>query len=284
MKPHLRRATGHTLLELTIAVALGLAVTVGAVSLYSAQRVAYGRAGDASTIHDAGVTALTLIGQQIQMAGFVPADPVLTGAGGSDLAPPLVGCSAARPVAAGDDIVCKALSGQSDGIAVRYVGDIVSTWPSATGQPTDCLGQTSGSSAAEPSAGVLIVNRYHATPSESTGEPELYCGGTGNARSSQPLVQGVERLRIRYWLAGGQSAVDASAIAPGQWHSVVAVDLCVLVRGAPSGRRTRYTDCDGLTRVGADMRARQAFWRRVALRNNESGSNGGVPGNEGAAV
>jgi type IV pilus assembly protein PilW len=53
---------GHTLVELVIAIALGLVVTVGAVSLYRAQRAAFGRAGDAMQIREAGLTALTLIG------------------------------------------------------------------------------------------------------------------------------------------------------------------------------------------------------------------------------
>jgi type IV pilus assembly protein PilW len=30
----------------------------------------------------------------------------------------------------------------------------------------------------------------------------------------------------------------------------------------------RYIDCDDASALGADMRARQAFWRRVAIRNH----------------
>ena len=70
----LSRHCGHTLIELIIALALGLVVTTGAVSLYRSQRAAFGRADDAIRIRDAGLTALTLIGQQVQMAGFIPAD------------------------------------------------------------------------------------------------------------------------------------------------------------------------------------------------------------------
>ena len=38
-----------------------------------------------------------------------------------------------------------------------------------------------------------------------------------NLGSAQPLVEGIERLRVKYWLAGAQTALDASALAPGQW-------------------------------------------------------------------
>ncbi|WP_341313146.1 PilW family protein [Paraburkholderia sp. IMGN_8] len=268
MMQRLHMARGHTLAELVIAIALGLVVTAGAVSLYTTQRAAFERSGDSVRVREAGLIALTLIGQQLQMAGFVPAD-----AARFNSPPPLFGCSSGRPVGADDGLACEALASHSDGVAVRYVGDNISTWPSATGQSTDCLGQSvTSNSAALGGQGVSVVNRYFARISGSTGEPELYCEGNGKAGSAQPLVEGVERVRLRYWLAGGLSAIDASAVSADQWAKVVAVDLCVLVRGAPLGRRLRYVDCDGASVVGVDKRARQAFWRRVAIRNQAEDS------------
>jgi type IV pilus assembly protein PilW len=267
MTQRLYVARGHTLVEFVIAIALGLVVTAGAVSLYTTQRNVFEHSSDAMRIREAGLTALTLMGQQLQMAGFVPADVVRFTS-----PPPLFGCSGGRPAGADDSVVCETLPGHSDGLVVRYVGDNVSTWPSATGQSTDCLGQAvANDGAALGGQGVLVVNRYFARASGSTGEPELYCEGNGKTGSAQPLVEGVERVRLKYWLAGGLGAIDASAVATGQWAKVVAVDLCVLVRGAPQGRSTRYVDCDGVSAVGVDMRARQAFWRRVAIRNHAEG-------------
>lgn len=255
---------GHTLVEFVIAMALGLLVTAGAVSLYTTQRSAFDHASDSIRIREAGLTALTLIGQQLQMAGFVPADvarynrPV-----------PMFGCSGGRPTGADDSLACETLPSHSDGVAVRYVGDNVSTWPSTNGQTTDCLGQAvTGGSAALGDQGVLVVNRYFARVSGSTGEPELYCEGNGKTGAAQPLVEGVERVRIKYWVAGGQAAIDAWAMMADQWAKIVAVDLCVLVRGAPQGQhRARYVDCDGVSVLAADSRPHQAFSRRVAIRN-----------------
>jgi type IV pilus assembly protein PilW len=255
---------GHTLIELVIALALGLIVTAGAVSLYTTQRAAFDRANNALRMRDAGLTALTVVGQQLQMAGFMPADVAQYRAPA-----PLFGCSGGHPTGTDDSRpTCETLTGKSDGVAVRYVGDGVSTWPSATGQTTDCLGQAvTGNSAALGDRGVPVVNRFYAKASSSTGEPELYCEGNGKTGSAQPLVEGVERLRIKYWLVGAANAIDASAVTADQWASVVAVDLCVLVRGAPQGQRSRYVDCDGVSGIATDLRPRQAFWRRVALRN-----------------
>lgn len=263
MSQRLARASregGHTLLELTIAVALGLVVTLGALSAYRSQRQAFAQASDATRIHEAGMNALMLVGEQIQMAGFVGADAQAPLAG-----PALLGCSSGRPTGPDAALVCESLTSRSDGIAVRYRGDDVSTWAASNGQVTDCLGQAAGA------VGVEIVNRYHAKTSSSTGEPELYCEGSGKVGTAQPLVEGVERLRLRYWPAGGAQALDASAFSRDQWASVVAVDLCVQVRGAAFARRTHYVDCDGAQAVGADGRARQAFWRHIVLRNTAQG-------------
>jgi type IV pilus assembly protein PilW len=259
---------GHTLLELMIAMALGIIVMAGAVSLYTSQRRAFETASNAMRIRDAGLTALTLIGQQLQMAGFTPADIVRY-----DGPPPLFGCSGGRPTGTDDNLACTKLSSGSDGVVVRYVGDGVSTWASTSGQVTDCLGQAVTRSVATPGTqSALVVNRYYASVSTSTGEPELYCEGNGNSGSAQPLVEGVERVLVRYWLAGASDAIDASAVTAGQWAQIVAVDLCVLVRGTPQARQSRYVDCNGASVLTADSRPRQAFARRVALRNVSGGA------------
>ena len=116
--------------------ALGLVVTAGAVRSIRRSGRAFEHASDAMRMREAGLTALTLIGQQLQMAGFVPADVVRY-----DGPPPLFGCSGGRPTGADDSLACETLPSHSDGVAVRYVGDNVSTWPSTSGQATDCLGQ-----------------------------------------------------------------------------------------------------------------------------------------------
>ncbi|PLZ00178.1 type IV pillus assembly protein [Burkholderia sp. WAC0059] len=251
---------GHTLIEFVIALALGLIVVAGAVSTYRSQRVAFAYAMDADRLRDAGMNALTLIGEQVQMAGFVPADMP---AGAS--IEPIFGCTAGRPAGTDGSNACEPLPGRSDGLTIRYVGDAESTWLSSTGQITDCLGQAVGTE------GSLIVNRYYARTSGSTGQPELYCEGSGRPGTAQPLVEGVEQLRLRYWLTGVPQPLDASAVVQDQWSDVTAVDLCVLVRGAAFARRVRYADCDGVSATSTDGRARQAFWRHVTLRNGLEG-------------
>jgi type IV pilus assembly protein PilW len=248
---------GHTLLELAISMALGLLVVIAALTLYRGQRASHDRAADTVRIHEAATAALDLVGQQLQMSAFAPLGTV-SGAN-------LFGCSQGRTVGSDDAPACESLASRSDGVMIRYAADPVATWPSSSGAPTDCQGQA---------AGAYVVDRFYAKASTSTGEPELYCEGVG--KTAQPMVEGIERLRLAYWLDGAATAVAAASVPRDRWPSVVAVDLCVLVRGDPlaSVKGRSYVDCDGSLAVSTDSRARQAFWRRVAIRNAESAANG----------
>ncbi len=174
------KTRGHTLLELTIALALGMLIVAAALALYRSQRAVFERASDAARIHDAGVVAPDLLAQQIQMAGFASsANDRIDGA--------LFGCTQAGVT--GTDAAsasCESLAGKSDGMQVRYAADTVATWPTSANAPTDCLGQAV--------ADAFVINRYYAKASTSSGEPELYCEGSG--KQAQPLVEGIERILV----------------------------------------------------------------------------------------
>jgi type IV pilus assembly protein PilW len=264
MTSRLSGSRGHTLLELTIALALGMSIVSACLSLYRAQRAAFDRADEAARMHDAASIALDMLGQQLQMAGFSSdRDPH------ASVDAPIFGCAQGRVTGEDLSASCESLASRSDGVQVRYAADAVSTWPTSGGAPSDCLGQAV--------AGAIATNRFYAKASTSTGEPELYCEGSG--KQAQPIVEGVEQIRAAYWLPGANAALAASAIARGRWKDVHAVDVCVLVRGiaAQPKRRIRYLDCDGASVSSDDGRARQAFWRRVALRNAPALSMRGEP-------
>jgi len=253
-------SSGHTLLEMTIALALGMLIVTASLSLYRGQRAAFDRATDAARIQDAGPTALDMLGQQLQMAGFASGPDATVEA-------PIFGCAQGRVVGAESGALCESLASHSDGIQIRYAADAVSTWPSSGGVPTDCIGQTI--------AHAIVTNRFYVKASTSSGEPELYCEGGG--RQPQPIVEGIERMRVVYWRADSPSALDASAIARERWRDVYGADICVLVRGFNSNakRRTNYVDCNGSPAYADDGRARQVFWRRIAIRNSPAMTSGG---------
>ncbi|WP_446902254.1 PilW family protein [Burkholderia sp. YIM B11467] len=254
-----RRMRAHTLLEVLIAMTVGLLVLAAAGVLYHAQRVAQRRAEEGFRMRDAAGTALMLIGQQIQMAGFRPLD-----AEGASSLPPVFGCSMARVRGDGAQVRCEPGRALSDGVLIRYVGDVVSTWPTVSGQVSDCLGQGVGESGERSP----VENRFDAHVSPSTGEPELYCEGSGRPGTSQPVVSGIDQLRVRYLRRGGMPFVDANAMRVDDWRDVVAVHVCVRVRGEPMRAPVRHVDCDGRVAVAPDNRARLTLDRIVALRNS----------------
>ncbi|KVL30325.1 type IV pilus assembly protein [Burkholderia sp. MSMB1835] len=253
-----RRTRGNTLLEVLIAMTVGLLVLAAAGALYHAQRIAQRRAEDGFRMRDAATTALMLIGQQLQMAGFRPLDAEVA----SSL-PPVFGCSAARVRGSGAQVRCEPSRLSSDALLIRYVGDAVSTWTTVSGQATDCLGQGVGAPG-EPAA---VENRFDAHISPSTGEPELYCEGSGRPGTPQPVVAGIDHLRMRYLRRGATQFVDADAMRADDWREVVAVHVCVQARGESMREPTRHVDCDGRATLAPDGRARLTLDRIVALRN-----------------
>jgi type IV pilus assembly protein PilW len=265
-----RTQAGHLLLEWMIAAALGLLVLSGALTLYRSQRDTFARSADAATMREAGSAALTIIGQHIQMAGFAPVEaPHLR----ASVRPGVFGCEGPQRLArvAPDEFVCApgpSAAAGLDEIMVRYADNGVATWPSAAGQPTDCLGQ----GVERQGAYAVIVNRFYVTRPRRREEPELACAGNGHA-VPQPIVEGIERLTIRYWLPGGDEPVGARDVAPTQWAQVTAVDLCVVVRGRRAGPVTAakaFVDCEGRLAASPDGRARLSLSRHIALRNREA--------------
>ncbi len=262
------RRAGHVLLEWLIAAALGLVVLAGTLSLYRAQRESFERAADAATMREAGAAALALIGQQLQMAGYAPLDqPALR----ARVLPGIFGCQSARPALLdmADEMHCEHVASdrtESDAVIVRYADDAVSTWAGASGEPTDCLGQ----GVARQGRHSVIVNAFYVARAARRRESELYCIGNGH-RWPQPIVEGVERMELRYWLHGAAEPMRARAIAPMQWAEVVAVDLCVQVIARRASGARAFVDCDGRQVRSPDGKARLSLSRRLTLRNSQRG-------------
>ena len=254
------RARGHTLPGLLIASALGLFVIAGALTLYRTQRAMLEQAADAAAMREAGANALALIEHHLAMAGYRPADWLADAAG---VEPAVYGCGAGGNARErrGSMPSCRASGRGSDGIVVRYVGDAASTWPTEHGETTDCLGQAVGAAGQQ----AIVENRFYVERFRATGEPHLYCAG--NTRPGQPVVAGIERLVIRYWLRGDAEPRVAEQVADGEWRDVVGVGLCVVSRGRASMKRSAYVDCAGQRAAGPDALPRMALHRYVPLRN-----------------
>jgi type IV pilus assembly protein PilW len=275
------REGGHTLIELMLAMSLGLLVSCAVLSLYRDQRDTFARSADWASLTEAGHAALDLIAVQARLAGLVdltdsagPLDgadePRYSGPVGSlpkiQRAPvplaqylPIFGCHAGRPTGAADEPRCEADSRGSDGVQFISNANPVSSWADSEGAATDCLGQALAAQAAS-------VARFFVRVSSASGEPELYCDGGARLGNPQPVIEGVETLQLRYRL--DHSEVPQALVAAALWPQVRALEVCLVVRGQPGHAHFPYVDCNGHAVTGADLRRRQVFRLFVALRNH----------------
>ena len=258
--PTVLRACGYSLVELVVAMTIGLLIASAAIGLYRGQRAAFEQAGDMAQMDDAGRAALDLIAVHARAAGFAAG---IFEAGSDPVMPriPMLPCPAGRPAGDPANAYCVPDARGSDGIQFSYMADRISSWLTTDGTPTDCLGQAV-------SAGALSVTRFFVKPSGSSGEPELYCEGSGRLGTAQPVVEGVETLRLSYQLKGVAGLVGDFAIdAADATERLQIVSVCVLVRGRPTAKNHAYLDCDGRAAQGTDRRRRHTYRLVLAARN-----------------
>jgi type IV pilus assembly protein PilW len=177
--------------------------------------------------------ALTILAQQLRMAGNNPKQANYTSASAGDPTSdrnPVFGAGTyivrgcdgtfsdvktAADIAA---LTCAAGGGTSaDSIAISYEADAFNTVPTAGGNATDCLGQTlptiagnrniwDGAAAVATAVTYTVAdNRFYVGTSAAITAPSLYCKGSGNA-NPQPLVENVEDLQFVYGTAPAASA------------------------------------------------------------------------------
>ncbi len=261
---HLPRAqAGRTLIELLVAIALGLLILLGVGSLFLGANQSTRTTSSISSAEESAQIALTLIGNAIKRAGYSEIiGTSVTGVRGNLLysGPILRGCSGVPFNNPGTgDFGCTGTGTAPDSLAVWFQAD--SALASPQGATEDCLGNTVAASAAN------ITNADYATRLGANiavvrnvyriNGGNLECLGNGNA-AAQTLVTGVEDFRVYFGFddtayanaAGwalrptGRSIRDAADLrdnfpdpAPGisRWDFVVSVHVCVLVRSDETG-------------------------------------------------
>ena len=294
----MRRAQrGISLIESMLSVAIGL-VVVGALL------VAYLGSGQASRSQSAlsrmnqdAQFALTLLGRELQLAGF--SQPLALANVAPNGQPPLLafvpGLGAQLPVFACDGGFVNAAilpavgplqcaAGGQAALAVAYEADTSNTVArGAAGalNPTDCLGGQINN----PGGIAIALNRYYIAQGPAN-RPELYCA-SGNTGQSQPLVQDVEGMDLwwgiqsaasprqvaRYVKAGTDAATadTINALGAAEWANVISVRVCLLLRSTDpvlvAGEDSlQYMDCNGVVQTSNDGRLRRAYFSTSSLR------------------
>ncbi len=258
-------SSGRTLIELLVAIALGLLILLGVGTLYLAANQSTRVLTNRASSEEVGQIAVSLIGASIRRAGYSEIvgreDPQDMRRNFLYSGPTLRSCRNARFSALSDtNFNCAtATAGDPDTIAVWYQADNVVA--SSQGPITDCLGF------APPNQAVLNAALAPRAPGGQipVARNEFYvAGGQLRCRNNaatpvdQPLLEGVEDLKVFFGFDDAgyaanrhdglrpdattlRTATEINAMtAPllanaSAWDFVVSVHVCVLVRSAEQG-------------------------------------------------
>lgn len=271
---HIARATaqrGRTLIELMVAIALGLVILLGVGTLYLTANQSTRSAVNVASAEETGQVALALIGNAIRRAGY--AEIIGTSIAGSRnnllySGPAVRGCTN-NPFTAVETGTCATTNTTQDTLAVWFQADtVVAAAQSAT---EDCLGSAAPNSAVTDATFQLRAANLPLVRNEYYIESgDLVCRGNGSA-NPLVLLNGVEEFKVyfgfdtdsytnpgapserptaRRILSAQQIIDDFPDPSPdvSRWDFVVSVHVCVLVRTqeagvAVQGSTTAYERC-----------------------------------------
>lgn len=247
------RQQGLSLIELMVAMGLGLLLVFGIGTIYVGSKQTYRMQEANARVQETGRFALEAIGRSLRQAG---ADANIT----ANVTAITLECSPPT---------CTAINGtngaSTDTVTVQfYAGldeDNGGNWGAR-----DCTGGFAN-------ADTLVTNAF------SVNGTDLRC--TGSVGGAQPLVSEIEDLQILYGVdnAGADQSADIYTAAPtaAQWPNVVTAKVCVMVRSEEQGLATsgqRPLDCaralgtaTGQAPQVNDTRLHRAFVATFNLRN-----------------
>ncbi len=288
-------ANGFSLVELLIAMAMGLVLIAAILSIYLGSSIAGHQSDTVSRMSEDASIALETMARHIRMAGYsqlhvmaprniASADGQVVQLNDSNLAGAgLKGCDGGflSTTASWDTLTCTNTPKQPDDISVRYEGDSFSTDRAGTNSASDCLSQglsnNANSAVNTGTPFILVESRFFVSAIH-----DLSCAGNGSPSfTAQPLVSGVEFMRLRYGVASDpietQTIRFASADEVNQlggssdqnWGRVVAVRICIQLvsPNEDQGKSVPFVDCDGNVKTLSDRYLHRVFSTTVSLRN-----------------
>lgn len=233
------RSTGVTLVELMIAMTIGLLILAGIARMFATANVGYAALADTAQAGESGRFALDIIGNALRQSAYVdwsanvPAD---------DAAPRLAGLDAKSISKAGEGMtapLAAAVNG-SDVLSLRFAG--AGKAPRGDGSMFNCGGF--GVPAQQEGWSIFYVARG------TDGTGELRCKyRSGGGWSVDALIDGVDGFQVLY----GLDTDEPRDGVPNRYvnaTTIDALDSSLVLAGATEGERLRE-------------RNRRSYWKRV---------------------
>lgn len=265
-------AGGFTIIEMLIAVTLGLLLTAIVIAIFIGNRVSTVTQRDVATISQNGAFALDVVSGFFRQAGHRALDGMASYP--EPTVPPkfcqqaVVSASlpTSNTVVGGavegydSSTATGAVVGSSDAVILRFYGSSAQrTGAPADGSITDCVGKPVLGPLGSGTFGRTWLKLYVATDSD-TGNPALYCSSLKSGdttASTQSLVDNVESFQVLYGVgarydptvtdkvpAGLDAAsvvvidkyLPASSMTTADWDNVASVRFGLVISGDANSR------------------------------------------------
>jgi type IV pilus assembly protein PilW len=242
-RPAPRRERGFTMVELMVALSIGLLVTLGALSLLSSMKRTASSQTGLSQLQDNQRMAMNLVTDMIQTAGYYPY--------GSAVTTVFPAVTSGSPLFAAGQFLTGATASGNDSLSVRFA---TAGNTSTLDQAINCLGNTSAT-----------AQTFTNTVSISSGA--LMCTQAG---TTVQLVNGVCSMTVLYGVQSKSGTtnnsidayINAAAVTAGAyWGKVLAVKVTMTFAN-PLGNSLSGTPCTSTTLPAI------SFTRVITVMNN----------------
>ena len=170
---------GLTLIELMIAIALGLILVAVVIQVYVGSKATYNKQEDLSRLQENGRVALDVIGRAVRISGFKSNPSAVYSTIFPVTAQAIVG-TAGAPGNSSDSLIIR-FQGSGNGLGASTSPD---------GSVVDCLGVARDSN-------VMNYNQLYIANDPATGRPGLFCDTSDNgAADGVPVVSEIVGFRF----------------------------------------------------------------------------------------
>jgi len=247
-----RPSPGLSLIELMVAIALGLILVAVIVQIYIGSKTTYNKQEDLSRLQENGRVALEIIGRAGRVVGFksnpgTPTNQIFPAA-----TPAIIGTPGG--------------AGVSDSITIRFQGSGNGAG-TPNGSVVNCLGAAIDSNA-------IAVNRFFIA-NNAAGRPGLFCDTTGVATApGVEVVSEIEHMRFLYGVdTSGDGVADfyVPADAVSNWDQVVSMRIGLIAATPnavnPALDAQTYNVLGNSYDPTDDRRSRRLYTMIITLRN-----------------
>jgi prepilin-type N-terminal cleavage/methylation domain-containing protein len=278
---NLRHQQGLSLVELMVALVLGLLLMTGIIQVFLSSKQTYATNEAMARMQENGRFALEFMSRSARLAGYI--EPIYTG--GKPL--PLV-----RPLCTGLVIPAELCTSNGAGNASDSVSFIMQP-PLVDGERRDCAGNTITGPTPLIVNNSLIINQFSIIPAAGGNPAALACRAYNLTTSAwvagdtwKTLVDGVDSIQVLYGINTGADARSANQYVSAErvglnladWQNVRSVRISALANSVittdattPATRQFALLDAAPLTLadLGNDRRSRQIFTTTIQLKNTD---------------